>query len=483
MRILNYILMPTAVITLTTGCGSTLPSSLNASSTSSVTASTSSTTVTFTANLGTTSQVGRYRGSSMTSSEHMIVDRDSATPSASPSPLATISDQDLVTIDGSGNLSKVFSVSVPIVSVQSTTNYLIVDGEFTGLTDVNGNAFNCYLVAINKATSAMQCISTNQVGAYLYNQASSILGAPNFASAYPAYSRPGFRTRGSKVYFIDNANNILYSWTEGATSNTTVFSETSAQSGLSVCNNGGVCGAGMMDVFLDVSSANASNICVLNNAVNSFEGNVYCGTDAGNFTAVLTGTNSNAILAETNEMNNLVVSTSQTINLATFSVASRNVQGSNGGLPTSAIVNTGSDANNGLVGIGYAQSLVRVDASGNSYVLDDSSNSHYYQKLFIAGNYAWTVASMTESNGTNNPTLVRLARINLTTDALDSTNYISQAGMTSISHLTLSSTGGIRVDGLDGNGNAVIAYIDNSGNITVSSTSTGTLDLKVSLGQ
>ena len=70
------------------------------------------------------------------------------------------------------------------------------------------------------------------------------------------------------------------------------------------------------------------------------------------------------------------------------------------------------------------------------------------------------------SSETNPTTGTQLSRINLTTDVLDSTNYMSTAGMTAITGLYLLPNGQLAVVGTNSSQAVVSATIDSSGNIS-----------------
>ena len=415
-------------------------------------------TTTFSANMNSASQVGRAR----------VLSSSNAASSSTG-----ISDQDLVSINSSGTVAKVFNSSFPIYGIKLTTNYIIASGAFVSSTvvDQNGKALDCYLYAISKTAqgkaSDLICLSTVQVGDY----------DPSLAATNPHYAHLGFATRGNEVYFTDYANGILYSWTEGATAPTKIFSQTIQSN----C-------PGFDDVFLDPSG---SNICVLQSALASCtDGFLYCGTDSGLSTTV-TGTGSNSVLAETREVGTTSVATDQQlVTLSSLVVTSRTANGSNGGLPE-GYSNIASDTTGGLVYIGYAKSLGYMSSTGTTCEIatlngitnsgcsiTDQTINAYFQALFPLGNYAWTYGSSNENDPT---TGIQLNRINLTTDALDSTNYMSTAGMSAITGLYLLPNGQLVVIGTNSSGAVVSATIDSSGNITQAASAGQTLDILLSL--
>ena len=321
--------------------------------------------------MGSGTQVGRAR----------VLSTSGAATSGS------IADQDLVSIDSSGNVSRVFNASLPVYGIKLTTNYIIVSGAFTSSSVVtqNGSPINCYLYAISKKASGsatdLICLSTVPVGDF----------SPTQAASNAHYAHLGFATRGTTVYFTDYADGILYSWTEGATAPTKLFSQTIQAN----C-------PGFDDVFLDPSG---TNICVLQSALAlCTNGVLYCGTSSG-LSATVTGSSGSPVLAETREVGTIAVATDQQlVTLSTLAVTARTSNGSNGGLPA-GYSNIASDTGGGLVYIGYAGALSYMSSSGTTCDLattngltntgcgmSDQTISAYYQSLFPLGNFAWTMA-------------------------------------------------------------------------------------------
>jgi len=436
---------------------------LSGQSTSSTTPA-SSTGVTFIANTHSSSIVGRAIGSSMTTNVAALSVGDYVTRSLGINTAVAgvgqqISNYDFLAINTNGQVAKIFNYSFPIYSIKTTSSYLIVAGEFTSPTDVNGQALildeagkplQCYLYAIKKSAAGaagdITCLSKVQVGSY---------SATLTNNAH--YSHLGYDVIGKNVYYTDFVNGSLYKWTEGAMSPVKIFSIVPP-----------FAGTGLDDVFVNQTTG---NICALESALtggtNQFDyGNIYCGTDAG-LSVTIQGTSTNEVLAETRALNSYLVTTNQYVDMTTLAVHDRIANGSNGGLPSSDrnVVNIPSG---GTVQIAYAWSLSYMDANATTCEVATTNginNSNgcsnvpqtipgvYFQTMIGLGNYAWTYGS---SNPNNSSTGNYLARFDLTTLSLDTTNYMSWLGMASII--------GMATDGLSGN--LIVTGLNSAGALT-----------------
>ena len=404
--------------------------------------------ISLTANMNSATKVGRAQSASGTNS--------------------SIPNNDFVSIGSSGEVATVFNAPFPIYGIQTTSNYVIISGAFVSqaVIDQNGNPLNCYLYAVSKTAQNLPtdvvCLSSHRVGDY----------DPSLAANNTHYEHLGFAVRNDRVYFTDGANGILYSWKEGDVTPTQLYSQ-AIQSGC----------PGFDDVFLDSGS---NNICVLQSAQASCtSGFIYCGTDSS-MSAEVTGTPSVPVLAETRQLGAYVVTTTQKVSLSTLATTSRTSNGSNGGLPSGAS-NVTSDTTGGEIYIAYAGSLAHIDSSGNTCLFATTNGlintgcsitaqtvPAFYQSLLGLGNYAWTYGT----SDLNDPTTgTYLSRINLITNVLDSTNYISNAGMTSISGIFLTADGRIQVTGKNSSGTIVISFIDSSGSISTQGVSVTTMDI------
>ena len=382
-----------------------------------------------------------------------------------------IADHDLVSINLIGNVNKVFNFSFPVYGIATTTHYVIVSGSFVSSTIIDqtsGDPLNCTLYAISKTANALPsdtiCLSQVQVGDY----------NPTFAATDNQYSHVGFATQGNTVYFTDFLGGNFYSWTEGQSVPKIIFSRT-IQSGC----------PGFDDVFVD---PNSNNICLLQTAQGTCpSGFIYCGT-VGNFAATVIGSPGTPVLAETRRLGSLVVSTTQQIDLATLAVSSRTANGTNGGLPATG-QNIAADSLGGQVYVGSGYSLAYLTGAGATCLIANNTGltntgcvtasqniSANFQALYGLGTSAWTYGT---SNASDPTTGTQLRRIDLTSDTLDSTNYMSAAGMTSINALGYTPSGLIQVTGLNAAGSVVKAYIDSTATISTSGVAPATLDLLV----
>ena len=392
---------------------------------------------------------------------------------------------DFVSIDGNGNVARIFNYSFPIYSIKTTTNYLIVSGSFISpldtlsgvplIVDKSGNALKCYLYAIKKTAtgsdSDITCLSDVKVGSYSITESQS--------NAH--YAHLGFETRGVSAYYTDWAGGKLYKWTEGNLAGSILFQQTPVASTV-----------GMDDVFID---ANGSNICVLysalslgNNSV--YYGDVYCGTDAG-LSSKLVGDINNSVLAETRSLGKYLIAGTKKIDLTTLAVTATTTNGSNYGLP-SGNANIYVTASGQTIQRAYAWSLSTMDTNGNTCLLATTNGlsntgctavaqtvSSYFQTVIGLGSYTWAYGT-TDPHDTTTGNY--LAKIDNSTIILSGTNYLSSTGLASISDLSFTTDGKIVVTGKDSSGNAKYAYIDSSGTITSSNTSpTFRLASKVSL--
>jgi hypothetical protein len=457
--------------------------------------------VTFSAHTNSSTIVGRAVGGSLTTavttasiSDYLakLIGINTAVAGAGQQ----ISTYDFLAINSSGQVAKIFNYSFPIFGIKTTTNYLIVAGDFispldatTGqamILDAAGKPLQCYLYAIKKTAQGnagdTTCLSKVQVGSY------SLTITPINAH----YAHLGFDVLGSSVYFTDWANGVLYKWTEGVAAPTTIFS---AVLGIGAGN-----GVGLDDVFVNQASG---NICVLESALSTSvglnTGSIYCGTDAG-LSITIQGSATNYILAETRMLNTYLVTTSQYIDMTTLAVQSRIAHGSNGGLPSSDrnVVNT---ASSGTVQIAYAWSLTYMDASattcmvasingltnapGNAAmtttadcpVLPQKIPNVYFQSMYGLGNYAWTYGTSAPYDLT---TGIYLAKFDLTTMTLDSTNHMPVVGMTSISSLNIDGLSGLLVvTGKNAAGATITASIDATGAISANPTVSTPVDNRV----
>jgi hypothetical protein len=438
----------------------------------------------FTANLNSASTAGVANQSGTTVAflkqesildkiERMLGMSVAVAQSASNTVQSSIAVGDFVSIDGRGNIARIFNYSFPIFGIKETTNYLLVSGNFQSpnishtstpaIVDANGNALNCYLFAIKKTAtgqnSDVTCLSTVQVGSY----------SISLSSTNSHYAHLGLATRGTTAYYTDWVNGKLYKWTEGASSGSMIFAQTP------VANI-----VGMDDVFIDAAGA---NICVLYSALSLgfgsvYYGNIYCGTDAG-INATLIGDVNNEILAETRLLSKYILAGTKKIDLTNLSVTTVNSNGSNYGLP-SGNSNIFVTNNGASIYRSYGFTLSYMDTTGNTCALAYPSLmantncaiaqaaiiSSYFQTVLGLGSYTWAYGT---SNANDTTTGNYLAKVNNTTLVLDVTNYLGTTGLSTINDMSYTIDGKIVVSGLDGSGNTKYAYIDSLGNITASS--------------
>ena len=393
----------------------------------------------------------------------------------SPTVTGVLAGNDLVGIDVSGNLQKVFSASIPVYTTLTTTNMVIVDGKFSKagdapLVDGFGKPIDCLLLAFPKISdgdpSDIKCLfsgglnpSTNlyyTVGDY----------APGLAGTNAAHSHYGVATRGSSVYFTDYVNGILYKWTEGDSVPTAIFTQPPEVIG----------GVGMDDVFLD---PNSNNICILYAALQYYQGAIYCGTDSGLTQVILDA----SALAQTRMLGKWLVTTDQKIDITNVAegAVSRTYGDGNGGLPAGN-ANIVPDGTGGTIQLSNGHNLTYMDSSGNTATIANLNTNpgQIFEQVSESGSYAWSWSTHWISGsfayyyldylnpaGVSLPTVGQtLNRIALTNPtALESTNYLAAANMDYMNYLALNGDGTITVYGFK-NGSAVTAVIDGSGNVT-----------------
>lgn len=478
------------------------------------------------ANLGTATKVGRYAlvatGARRTVTQRLKRLMSELSPDASVDESDGIASGELVKIDEQGNVTKVFNVAVSIADVQTTPNYVIVDGVFPNVigsdgadasadpstdasTEIDGatsdEANRCYLLAIKKSDSALHCISRTPVGTYDYTQGSLHVLLQTYNTDFNTPCElVGYTVRGSTVYFIDNSTDTLFSWDEGSSENTAVLRETPEQSirgnAVERCF-----AAGMTNVFVDRSSPTATAICVLNpysrlstsvqDVYNFTPGNVLCAADGHNFNPVIVGGETydgkaiNSVSVGAMQLGSALVTDNVTVDLKTLTVTQRGDSWGWGGLPGRNNANVAHDSSGGLVGVGVYQHLIAIDAHGRLTYPDNLSTGatntpgseaeagvsplNYYQQLLSVGKYAWATSDterLTDDITDPHSPSSRLARYDLKTGTLDATNYFSASGMIRINSMTYDPSGSIRLDGLDEAGNPAVALINADGNIT-----------------
>lgn len=326
--------------------------------------------------------------------------------------------------------------------VGETTNYVIAAGEFKNFKhDDADTEKTCRLIAFKKKKQKQKvyCLTENQVGSFVAE-----IGESN-----AHYAKVGIRTHGTSVFFVDrtSSDSAVNAWTETDLETTELFSTTIESS------------MGLHEIF--VHSAGAK-ICAMKPAISGFNGRMYCGQADGSGWAEITGF-AGSVLAETLQVGDYAVTTSEKVSLSTFAVQSRTANGSNGGLP-SGYGNRASMSDGGMVSRAYAGSISHLEADGDTFVLADFvSTGRYYQKLVGLGQYAWTFGTtgLYDSFGD------RVHRISLTSPVWDSSNFIGNLGMTSVSDISLGADGRIRVQG-QSSGSPAFAYIDSAGTIEIS---------------
>ena len=378
---------------------------------------------------------------------------------------------DLIGIDALGNAFRVLSSSLGSYGIKTTTNYLIIGGNFVSPSNLSisgdSGALNCRLLAIRKlpngGANSMTCLSSNQVGSYDIQ-----LSASN-----SHYTHLGFDTIGESVYFTDWANGVLHKWTESTQAKTAVFTRT--PSSLPGANSA----TGMADVAVD--HGGSGNLCVLYPAItvgtSSYRGHIFCGTDSDlRETIVGDGV---PVLSETRVLGKYLVTTDRKIDLTNLSVSLRTANGSNGGLPAGSanIVTTNGGA---TIHRGYAWSLATMNALGETCILSTSNGLNnigcsfaaqqigtYFQTVVDGGAYAWALGTLVPYDLASGNFLARIDKASL---ALDSTNHIASTGMTSMSNMGWDTDGRIVITGKNADGLTVFAYIDGNGTIVPSST-------------
>lgn len=347
----------------------------------------------------------------------------------------------MVQVKVTDEVAAVFNAERDTYWMGQTTNYIVAMGAFTNLRKSDGSTYHCYLLAFPKTASdtPIRCLSELKVGSF-----DPVRGKTNGHD-----SKYGVKLAGNKLFFVSNDDNngYLYSWTEDAAAPTLLFTRAKEE------------GIGLHEVF--VESGSATNVCVMIPAANSFAGRLLCaGSPYTSFSEI---TFSTSVLVETLQVDNLVVTTNQKLNLTNLAVSSRTANGSNGGLP-SGYTNLAPVTGGGMVARAYAASITYFAANGDTTVLADYGTvNRYWIKVIHVGSYAWTYGNTNlnfEGSGDH------LSRIDLSNATFDATNRIASTGVTTIADLSYAPNGNILVSGTDASGASVYALIDGSGNIT-----------------
>lgn len=395
------------------------------------------------ASISTAQKLGVTAGNDSVSTQGLGVQSKSATTD-----FRLVQVESVATTTGASTTKKVFNIDVEAYFVAKINNTVIVTGSFPNIQWSDG-VYTCYMVSFSTLADneKAKCLSKLPIGSF----------SPSMGKSNAHYSKIGIKQRGNSLYFVTNdmTSSYVSKWTDGDSLPTVILTKP-------------LQGLGFEDIFLDNSG---SNICVLAPAVSSivlYPGQIFCGTDNSTSWADISAslvTTSSTIIAETFQVDNMVVSNDKKFDMATLTVSTRTTNGSNGGLP-SGYANRVSVPDGGMIVRAYAGSISYVDASGNTTIVGDyNSTFTFWFKVLGSGNYAWVYGGNDyndESNGTS------LKRVNLTTHLLEPTNYYSQTGLVSISDMAYDADGTtIVVKGKNGAGITAYAKIDSSGTISI----------------